>query len=122
MNKQITINGICNAADFLGLSVAQIQALPCLPSGFDSLNNLVGEFDLAAFQKLTKVKSDKPDLAEAMKLDRDAAIQATLWGKYKSSGADYDAVGHPNAGSFYDALCVNEDAQLAFACRLMLKC
>lgn len=55
-------------------------------------------------------------LAEAMALDRDAALQAASWGLFQVMGLNYAACGFASVEVYVAAMCAGEGAQLvAFA-------
>ncbi len=55
-------------------------------------------------------------LAEAMALDRDAALMSATWGMFQILGSNYHLVGFPDIDSFVAAMCSSEAAHLkAFA-------
>jgi len=55
-------------------------------------------------------------LAEAMALDREAALQAATWGMFQILGSNYGTVGFAGVDSFVAAMCDSEGAHLtAFA-------
>jgi hypothetical protein len=52
-------------------------------------------------------------LAEAISLDRAAALQAASWGMFQIMGMNFAACGYADAESFVAAMCESEGAQLA---------
>jgi hypothetical protein len=55
-------------------------------------------------------------LAEAMALDRDAALKSSTWGMFQILGSNYELVGYDDVDSFVAAMCASEAAHLqAFA-------
>lgn len=51
-------------------------------------------------------------LAEAVKLDREAALQSASWGKFQIMGSNYDACGYSSVQAFINAMYKDEDAHL----------
>lgn len=51
-------------------------------------------------------------LALAARLNRDAALKATSWGKFQIMGFNYEAAGHASLQSFINAMHHSEGAQL----------
>lgn len=51
-------------------------------------------------------------LAEAIKLDREAALKATSWGMFQILGSNHKAAGYPDVESFVAAMADSEGAQL----------
>lgn len=51
-------------------------------------------------------------LAEAIKLDREAALKATSWGAFQILGSNHKAAGYPDVESFVAAMADSEGAQL----------
>ncbi len=51
-------------------------------------------------------------LAEAIALDRDAALQSASWGRFQLLGSNYGMVGYPNVEALVAALCESEAAHL----------
>ncbi|RYF34848.1 MAG: N-acetylmuramidase family protein [Comamonadaceae bacterium] len=51
-------------------------------------------------------------LAAATRLDRDAALQSTSWGKFQIMGFNYGAAGFASLQSFINAMYASEGAQL----------
>jgi len=58
-------------------------------------------------------------LAEAISLDRAAALQSASWGKFQIMGMNYDPAGYHDVESFVQDMCESEAYQLdAFVCFL----
>jgi hypothetical protein len=51
-------------------------------------------------------------LAEAIALDRDAALQSASWGRFQVMGNNYTAAGFANVEAFVQAMCDREAAHL----------
>jgi hypothetical protein len=51
-------------------------------------------------------------LAEAIALDRNAALQSASWGRFQVMGSNYAAAGFANAEAFVQAMCDREAAHL----------
>jgi hypothetical protein len=122
----------------IGCSVAAIMAVAEVESrggGFDPEGFPKTLFEGHWFYKLTKGKyaeshphlcypkwtrqfygktwqEEKARLAEAMTLDRTAAMQSASWGMFQVMGFNHAICGHKTVQSFVNAMCKNENAQM----------
>lgn len=135
MNPFLTEQDFADAADKLGCSIAVIKAV-ChveaprggfLPSGEPTIL-----FERHQFSKRTGRKFDishphisnpKPGgykggqaehdrLAEAVALDREAALESTSWGKFQIMGFNYAPAGFESLQAFINAMYQSEGRQL----------
>jgi hypothetical protein len=126
-----------DAAKELGVEVAAIKAVSnveSLGSGFQADGRPKILFEAAVFSRLTAHKYDKSHpnissktwnrklykggaeeykrLAEAAKLDREAALRSASWGKFQIMGDNYRDLGYESAEAFVHAMCASERNQL----------
>lgn len=57
-------------------------------------------------------QAEKARLAEAMALDRNAAMQSASWGLFQIMGLNHAKAGFKTVQQFVNAMCKSEDAQL----------
>lgn len=58
-------------------------------------------------------KEEKARLAEAMTLDREAAIKSASWGMFQVMGFNHNRCGIATVQDFVNTMCKSEDAQLS---------
>jgi hypothetical protein len=132
--KTLTEQDYIDAANELGCSVAAIKAVAeveSLGSGFYKDGTPKILFERHKFSGFTNGKYDSqyPDISntraggyttggegarfeKAAKLNRDAAIKSTSWGKFQIMGFNYNLVGFSTLQDFVNAMYESEGAQL----------
>lgn len=124
------------AANLLGCEVAAIKAVDQVESngsGFLPSGKPKILFERHYFHKLTAgkysathshISNSKPGnygasgehqhdrLEEAAKLNRNAALESTSWGRYQIMGANWDELGYKSLQEFINAMYASETEQL----------
>ena len=135
----LTREDFIDDAALIGCDVEAIMAVAAVESrggGFDPEGFPKTLFEGHWFHKLTKGKfsathptlsyptwtkqfygkswrEEKQRLAEAIQLDRTAAMMSASWGMFQIMGFNHAACGYKTVQSFVNAMCRDENAQLA---------
>jgi hypothetical protein len=135
MKPVLTLSDFDRAAQALGCDAAAIRAVCKVEAplgGFQADEMPTILFERHKFSELTGGQFDRghPDisspnaggyglysnqharLARATRLDRDAALKATSWGKFQIMGANHAQAGFPTLQGFINAMYDSEDAHL----------
>jgi hypothetical protein len=134
----LTSAGLANVASILGVEAPEIWTVFSVETkgcGFLANRRPPILFERHIFSRLTNRAHDTCDcsnpeaggyaaagapqydrLAQAIALNRDAALQSSSWGLGQIMGMNYRMAGFPGAAGMVEAMCDSEDAQLlAFA-------
>ncbi|MCP9221572.1 N-acetylmuramidase domain-containing protein [Erythrobacter sp. LQ02-29] len=133
--RAMSAGAICATAARLDCEETAIRAVIAVESrgGFDSSGRPVILFERHYFHRLTNGRFDslargvshsRPGgygptnsqyrrLADAMELDRAAALRSASWGAFQIMGDNCDICGFPSIEEFVAAMCEGEDAHLA---------
>ena len=143
-NKFLTESDYQEAAQFLNCKVAAIKAvveIECAGRGFFANGKPKILFEAHIFDKLTggKFRQSHPNLSsrswnrslysggpaeynrleQAIKLNKDAALQSASWGLGQVMGMNYKVCGYKSVAAFVDDQYVSEGKQLMTMCRFI---
>lgn len=146
MKPTLSAADFSEAASLLGCSIAVVRAVCAVEApggGFNPDGSPVTLFEGHQFYHLTGGKwrvqapdlcypewtrkwygktwqAEKERLARACALDRDAALQATSWGRFQVMGFNHHIVGFERLQDFVNAMYQGEREQLMAFCRYVL--
>lgn len=144
MTKILLATDFKKAAEFLGTDVATIMAVAEVESnggGFFADGQPKILFEAHIFSRRTQGQYDKTNpnlsspkwnkalylggirehmrLAEAVKLDRTAALESASWGMFQIMGFNFARCGFANVQDFVNAMYQSEGAQLMAFCQFV---
>lgn len=144
MSKNLVPQDFQTAAAFLGVAVATIKAVAeveSLGGGFYPDGQPKILFEAHIFSRRTKGVYDKTNpnlssskwnrtlylggakehtrLAEAIKLNREAALESASWGMFQIMGFNFSRCGFLNVQAFVNAMYESEAAQLLAFCHFV---
>ena len=146
MTKRLTEQDYVDAASILGVELAAVKAVcevESRGSGFLPSGEPVILFERHWMYRLLSRKGIKPPvnsqvammksggylggarehhrLAEAVKLDRDSALQSCSWGLMQIMGFHWEGLGYPSLQAFINAMYRDEASQLDAFVRFIKK-